>query len=369
MAGMTRIALHPVRPRRTASIAILTLAVLSGACRAAGPAAAPPASADAWAVVDGREIKRDDVEKAYRRTQQAEQTPSEEEAMTAKLTLLNELIIQDVLLAKAKELKIEVPDTELDTAYAEGRKNMPEEAFTQELNRRNLTPADMRDGLRRDMLAQKVIEREVLSKISITDQDVNAFHAANRAQFNRPEDTYRIAQIVVTPVRDQQVANRSGDDATTPQEAGAKAQMLMERLKQGAQLSELASDFSEDPQSAQRGGDLGFVPLSALQKAPAALRDAVLKTAPGTVSVVSNNGGHTLVLVVGKEAAGQRDPSMPEVKEAITATLRNRKEQLLRAAYISAVRNDAVVNNVLAKRLMETQGRMPSLAPAAPGSK
>ena len=76
--------------------------------------------------------------------------------------------------------------------------------------------------------------------------------------------------------------------------------MLMERLKQGAQFSELATDFSEDPQSAPRGGDLGFVPLSALQKAPQALRDAVLKTAPGTVSVVSNNGGHTLVLVVAK---------------------------------------------------------------------
>jgi peptidyl-prolyl cis-trans isomerase SurA len=349
-------------------LATLVLAGLAGACRSTGPAAAP-VSADAWAVVDGREIKRDEVEKAYRRTAQTEQTPSEEEALAAKLTLLNELIIQDVLLAKAKSLKIEVPDSELDTAYADGRKNIPEETFTQELNRRNLTAADMREGLRRDMLAQKVIEREVLSKISITDQDINAFHAANRAQFNRPEDTYRIAQIVVTPVRDQQIGNRTGDDATTPQEAGAKAQMLMERLKQGAQFSELASDFSEDPQSAQRGGDLGFVPLSALQKAPPALRDVVLKSAPGTVNVVSNNGGHTLVLVVAKEPAGQRDPSMPEVKEAITATLKNRKEQLLRAAYISAVRNDAVVNNVLAKRLMETQGKLPSLAPAAPGAK
>ncbi len=369
MAGMIRIARCSLSPRHTGVLVTLVLASLAGACRSTGPAAAPPASADAWAVVDGREIKRDEVEKAYRRSAPTDQTPSEEETLAAKLTLLNELIIQDVLLAKAKELKIELPDTELDAAYAEGRKDIPEEQFTQELNRRNLTAADMRDGLRKDMLAQKVIEREVLSKIAISDQDITAFHAANRAQFNRPEDTYRVAQIVVTPVRDQQIANRSGDDATTPEEAGAKAQMLMERLKQGAQFSELASDFSEDPQSAQRGGDLGFVPLSALQKAPPALRDAVLKTAPGTVSVVSNNGGHTLVLVVGKEPAGQRDPSMPEVKAAITATLKNRKEQLLRAAYISAVRNDAVVNNVLAKRLMETQGTLPSLVPAAPGSK
>ena len=111
--------------------------------------------------MDGREIKRDDVEKAYRRTNQANATPSEEEATVAKLSVLNDLIVQDILLTKARELKLEVADTELDTAYAEARKDIPEEQFQQELNRRSLSAADMRDGLRREMLAQKVIEREV----------------------------------------------------------------------------------------------------------------------------------------------------------------------------------------------------------------
>jgi hypothetical protein len=60
---------------------------------------------------------------------------------------------------------------------------------------------------------------------------------------------------------------------------------------------------------------------------------------------------------------------MPEVKEAITSTLRGRREQLLRAAYLSAIRNDAVVVNHLAQKLVESQGKMPSLAPAAPGAK
>lgn len=319
-------------------------------------------------MVDGREIKREDVEKAYRRTAQPGAAPSEEEALTAKLGLLNDLIVQDILFAKARELKIEVPDSELDTAYANGRKDIPEEAFQQELTKRNLTAADMREGLRRDLLIQKVIEREVGSKIAVSDQDITAFFSANRAQFNRTEDAYRIAQIVVTPVRDQQVNNRTGDDATTPQQAASKAEMLMARLKSGTAFGDLAADFSEDPQTAPRGGDLGFVPLSALQRAPPALRDAVLKAAPGTVSTVSAGGGHTIVLFVGKETAGQRDPSMPEVREAITGTLRGRQEQLLRAAYLSAIRNDAVVVNLLAKRLVESQGKMPSLVPAAPGA-
>lgn len=357
-----------IRPSRPALLVTFVVTGLVAACRPT-PAAPPAVSADAWATVDGREIKRDDVEKAYRRTAQLDPVPSDEEALGAKLGILNDLIVQDVLLAKARELKIELPDSEVDTAYAENRKNIPEERFQQELTKRNLSSADMREGLRRDLLTQKVLEREVISKITVAEEDITAFFNANRAQFNRPEDAYRIAQIVVTPARDQEIANRTGDDATTPQQAAGKAQMLMERLKQGAPFGELAADFSEDPQTAPRGGDLGFVPLSALQRVPPQLRDAVLKSAPGTVSTVSLGGGHTIVLVIAKETAGQRDLTMPEVKEGITQTLRDRKGQLLRAAYLSSIRNDVKVTNYLARRLVEAQGKLPNLAPTAPGAR
>ena len=304
---------------------------LAAACESP-PAASAPVSADAWAVVDGREIRRDDVEKAYRRTAESA-AASEEEALAAKLSLLNELIVQDILVAKAGALKVEVTNAELDTAFADGRKNIPDEAFQKELAKRSLTAADMREGLRRELLAQKVIDREVVSKISVTDQDITDFYNANRAQFNLAENAYHIAQIVVTPVREPEVANRTGDDAATPEAAARKTQMVMERLKAGARFSDLARDYSEDPQTAPRGGDLGFVPVSALNKVPPRLRDAVMKASPGTVNVVSAGGGHTIVLVVAREAAGQRDLTMPAVRDSITATLRGRREQLLRAAY------------------------------------
>ena len=66
-----------------------------------------------------------------------------------------------------------------------------------------------------------------------------------------------------------------------------------------------------------------------------------MKSAPGTVNVVSMAGGHTIVLLLGHETAGQRDPSMPQVRDSITATLRGRREQLLRTAYLSNVRGNA----------------------------
>jgi peptidyl-prolyl cis-trans isomerase SurA len=332
------------------------------------PAARPTPSASAWAMVDGREITADDVDKAYRRTMNSNATPSPEELMTAKLELLNEMVVQDLLVEKAKALKVEVTDAELDSAFAAERKDIPEDAFQAELRTRQLTATDMRDGLRQQLLARKVIEREVGAKVSVTDQEISSFYEANKAQFNFPEDAVHLAQIVVTAGPDQQVGNRSGDDATTPELAQRKMQMLMERLKGGALFAELARDFSEDPESAPRGGDLGFVPVSRIRQAPPQLRDAVLKSEPGTVHTVNAGGVFQIVLVVAREAAGQRDLSTPGVRDGITTTLRGRREQLLRTAYLNALRSDATVVNIAAKKVVEAPGTLPTFGLKAPGT-
>lgn len=350
-------------------LSALVAASLAAACRATPGPATPPATAsdNAWAVVDGRQITRDDVEKAYRRMGDAAQPVSDEESLTAKLSVLNDLILEDILIAKAREAKVEVADKELDNAYAEARKNITDEAYQQELTTRGATAADMRDALRRQLLTQKFVEQQVGAKIAVTAQEVSDFFLANRSQFNLAEEAYHIAQIAVTPAREAQLANRTGDDAATPQAAATKVAMLMERLKAGANFAELARDYSEDPESAPRGGDLGLIPMSRLKQAPQQLRDVVLKKAPGTVSVASAGGAHTLVLVVAHEPAGQRDLSTPGVNDRITEALKSRKEQLLRAAYLTAVREDAHVVNYLARRLVEAQGKLPGAPAPAPG--
>ena len=347
-------------PRLRSALPLLVAAVLVAAagCRST-PSEPETVSPDTWAVVDGRPITREHVDKTFQRTRDVSQTLTDEETLAAKLTLLDNLIIEDILLARARELKVEVPDSELDAAYNEARKDIPEETFQQELTRRNLTAADMREGLRRELLAQKLIEQEVTSKVSVTDQEVTDFFNANRAQFNLTEDTYHLAQIIVTPVPDPQIVNRTGDDATTPQAANAKTAMLMERLKAGATFSDLAMDYSEDPESTPRGGDLGLVPMSALNQAPPALRDAVLKVAPGTARVVTQGGVHRIIFVVAKETAGQRELTTPGVKERISENLRGVREQVLRTAYLAAARADAEVENHLARRVVDAGGTLP----------
>ena len=343
-------------PRTAALWAVVAAVALGAACRSQSAAPAVTVTDDTYAVVNGRQITRDDVDRAFKRAQPSSQPLSDEETLAAKLNVLDQLIVEDLLLAKAQELKIEASQEEIDSAFEGTRRNISEEALQEELKRRQLTADDIREGLRRELLARKVVEHEVAAKVTVSDKEVTDFFNANRSQFNLAEDAYRLAQIVVTPVRDPTPANTEGDDATTPQEAQAKVGGLMKRIKEGAPFDELARAHSEDPQTAPRGGDLGLVPVSALKGAAPALRDAVMKTAPGTVTVVNMGGVQTLVLVQGLEKAGQRDLAMPPVRDNITANLRNRKEQLLRTAYLTALRTDADVVNYFARRIVESRG-------------
>jgi len=348
---------------RAGSLILIALSavVVAAACRQTASTPAKTISADTWAVVDGHEITREQVERTFKRTRDSAQPLSQEEELTAKLSLLNELIVQEILLAKATVQKVTVPDSEVDTAFNNAKKNIPDDAFQQELSRRGITPTDLRDGLRRELLAQKVVNQEVSSGAAVSDQEVTEFFNANRGQFNVAEEAYHLAQIVVTPGRDGQVTNRTGDDAVSPQAAVAKVKMLMERLQAGADFRDLAVAYSEDPDSTPRGGDLGFVPASQVKQSPPPLRDAVLNKAPGSVNVASMGGAFTLVLIVAHEQAGQRDLSTPGVRDGITSTLRGRKEQLLRAAYVTAAQDEAQVENYLARRLVESKGKVPGL--------
>lgn len=363
---MNQTAPRRVRPLFRSAAAIGLLCTGLAACAEREAASPAPPSPDVWATVDGREIRRDQVERAYRRIAPPDATPSDDETLSAKLNILDELIVQNILLERARALNVDVPDTDVDTAFTERRSNIPDDAFAKELEQRGLTVEDMRRDLRRDLVIQRLLEREVGAKISIGDDAVRTFYDENRDQFNVPETQYRIAQIVITPEREAEIRNRRNDDATTPAEAQRKMQMLLKRLESGEDFAVLAADYSEDPQTAPLGGDLGFVPASALNQVAPQLRQAVLKAKPGQVTTVSAGGSHVILLVVARQEAGQRDLASPGVREGITDMLRDRREQLLSAAYVAAARNDARVVNHLARQIVEGGRPMPGLAPAGP---
>jgi peptidyl-prolyl cis-trans isomerase SurA len=341
--------------------AVLAVVFLSACRSTSGPGSSATVSPDTWAVVNGKPVMRADVERAFRQAADPQQTLSEEETLAAKLGMLDDLILEEIIVARAQKDNLQVAEADVDKAYAQAKGNLTDEAFQQQLSARQLSPGDLRDTLRRQLLTQKVFERDITGRVQVTDAEVSQFFEANRQQFNLPEDAFHLAQIVVTPVRDQQVANRTGDDAATPAAANTKVAMIMQRLQQGATFADLARDYSEDPESAPRGGDLGLVPISRVRQAPPALRDATLNLETGRARVVNEGGALTIIYVVSKEKAGQRDLSTPGVKDQITKSLRSRREQLLRTAYLSTARSEADVVNHLARRVVDAQGKPPAV--------
>ncbi len=349
--------------RAAATLGILAALVCAGACK---KQAAP--SPDVWATVNGKEIKRDEVEKYYRsRVNPEGQEPSQEEALSLKLNILDELVNQEILLERAKSLGLEASDGEVEDKFTEAKSPFTEEEFQRKLKESGGTVDDLKRDIRRQLSIQKLINKEVVAKISITDQDVSDFYNQNRAQFNVAETQYRIAQIVVTPRKDPQVRNRKNDDATNDAEARSKCASLMNRLNHGADFAQLAMDYSEDPVTAATGGDLGFISESALNQSDPALKKAVLALKPGQISgVITLRDSYRILKLIAREAPGQRELADPQVQQSIRDALRSRKEQLLRAAYLATARDATKVTNYLARLVVDSAGKLPEAAKPAP---
>jgi len=333
--------------------------LLGGGCRrqqAPGP--------DIWAVVDGTEIHRQEVEKYYRtRVNPEGQAPSQDEALTLELSILDELINDEILLERAAKLNLVATDGEVEDKFTESKNPYTDDEFQRKLKDAGLTADDLKRDLRRQLSVQKLLNREVVAKIAITDQDVANYYNANRAQFSVAEPQFHVAQIVVTPQANPQFHNRKNDDATNELEARRKVNMLEQQLSTGEDFNQLAMDYSEDPTAAS-GGDLGFVPESALNSADPALRAVLMKMHTGEISApIKVKDGYRILKLIAREPAGQRLLSDAQVQQSIRDTLRSRKEQLLRAAYVSVARDQAHVANYLAQEILESSGKLPVVEP------
>jgi peptidyl-prolyl cis-trans isomerase SurA len=348
--------------RRAAALLPVAAVLLSGL---AGCSQNERHAPDVWAVVNGTEIRRDDVEKYYRSQVNPEaQKPTQEDSLSLKLNVVEQLINNEILLERAKKLNLQASDGEVEDKFTELKSPFTEDEFQRQLKARGMSVDDLKRDLRRQLSIQKLLNREVAAKITITDQDVTDFYNSNLNQFNVAEPQYRISQIVITPRKDLQIRNRKNDDATNEAEAQRKAKMIMDKLNSGADFAQLAMDYSEDVNTTSNGGDLGYIPESSLNQSDAALKKLVLSLKPGQVSqpIVLKDSSIRILKLVAREAAGQRGINDPQVQQTIRDTLRDRKEQLLRAAYLAVARDEAKVTNYLAEQVVETAGKLPDAA-------
>lgn len=321
------------------------------------------APANVAATVNGRAITYADLEKQYQSqfgasgdehaAKAAPEKESDDQIEIQKLEVLRTLIDGEVMLQRAEKQGLMATDADVEAKYNELKAPYTQEEFQKQLNQRKMTSDDLKAQLRRDLSVAKLFNKEITSQISITDKDISDFYNENKASFNLAEPQIHMAQILVTPNADPNVRNLKNDKAQDDGQAKKKIDSLYNRLRQGEDFAMLAQNYSEDPNSSQNGGDLGFIPESALEKANIDLRKAVMALRPGEItSVLHTSEGYRILKVISREPAGQRDLTDPKVQQTIRETLINRKDQLLKAAYYEVARNDAKVVNYFAIRIM-----------------
>ncbi len=340
-------------------------AVLFGACLllAGVGCSSKQAGDDVMATVNGRKITRTEVQKYYdNQVADSPQKPGLEQADTLRLNILRELIDNEILMQRAEKLGLLATDEEVNAKLAEIKAPYTQEEFNKRLKDRQLTLEDFKRDLRRSLTIDKVINKEVTSKINISDEDITNYYNQHKAEFNLIEPQYHLAQILVTSQPNPQVKNMKAQNEA---EARKKIQMVENRLDSGEDFATVAMAYSEQPETAQNGGDLGFIAESSL-KADKTAFDAISKLKPGQYSAilpVSDPNSHQvfgfrIVKMISKEVAGQRELKDPRVQQAIREQLRDRREQLLKAAYYESIRDKATVQNYFAEQLLKQAATM-----------
>jgi peptidyl-prolyl cis-trans isomerase SurA len=310
---------------------------------------------DVWAEVDGQTITRDQVERVYksRASQGSDDTSNPDQVLSLKLSILNELINNQILIEHASYSRISVSEAEIDTRIAELQSPYAKDEFEKKLRDQGMTPEDLRQQVRENLVINKLINKEINSRIAVSDAEVAQYYERNKASFDVPETAFHLAQIAVTPVADPETRNLKNDDAKTPQAAERKIRALYAELQHGTDFAKVAQEYSEDPRTASMGGDMGFITVSSVNANPI-LRQVVPTLQVGQYSPIfrAQDGFHIMKLL-DKEEKGLHPLTDPEVQSSIRQALTNIKEQLLKQAYIEDLRNKAKVVNYLASEIVE----------------
>ena len=317
---------------------------------------------DVVATVNGHAIMRADMNRAYQdQLAQAQgQQSSPEEADSLRLSSVRQLINEEIFVQRAAKLNITATPEEVDAKVAEMKAPFPaEEQFEAQLKATGRTLEDLKRDIRRSLTVDKLLNKEIKSKISVTDADVTSYYNQHKADFNLIEPRYHIAVIRVTSVPSPQPGNLQNSKATTDAEAKKKIQALKNRLDSGEDFAAIAQNFSEDPSTASSGGDMGFPFESQLKSDPTA-GQAILKLKPGQVTDIypildpqsKKTLGYAIYKLIDREPQGQREISDPVVQQSIRELLRSGRSQLVQNAYFEMLRDQAKVENFFAEQIV-----------------
>lgn len=281
------------------------------------------------ALVNGQPIAYNDFEMQYEMLKNRMRASGKPEAQIKKDTLEflinNELLYQDSLKSG---IKIDKKKIDEELASFKARFN-DQKKFDEWLTTTGLTVERLTGHLRHNMAVRELVDKEIASKVKVSEKKVEEFYNQNPQYFQKPESA-RARHILIKVEKDA--------DKKTKEAARQKLVDLKKRLDKGEKFEDLAKENSDCPSSSQ-GGDLGFFTrgkmVPSFEKAAFALK-------PGEISdIVETQFGYHLIQLV--ERKGPEKVELKEVKSHIEEQLKKNEMTDAVQAYIDNLRKTAKI--------------------------
>lgn len=315
-----------------------------GKKEAAKPSAAPPAAStaagpeaqakpvpaqlpDVVARVNGEDVTRTELELAVRTLEQrARSTVPPEQRDNVYRQVLDRVIGFHLLAQEARSRKVIAAPWDVDKQLGDLKKQFPNEAaFVQMLQSRGVTLEQLRKETEDTLAVNQMLQAEIEPQVKVQDPDIKTFFDQNRPRFHEPE-TVHASHILIRA--DQQA------DAATKAKAKAQAEDLLKQLRKGAVFADLAKKSSQDPGSAQNGGDLGFFARDQMVE-PFARAAFALKAGEMSGVVETPFGYHIIQMHQAKPA---RDVGFDEAKEQIREYLATQQREQKSQAFVDQLK-------------------------------
>jgi peptidyl-prolyl cis-trans isomerase C len=296
--------------------------------------AAPQNSpADVLAKVNGTAITRAETERATQvllSQNRAPQNLPPEIMKQAENAALDQLISAELLYQAGRKREIKDLDKQITDKVSQGKAQFGTPAeYEAALKANNLTENDLLESIRKSIVINNLLEKDIVSKIVVTDADLKKYYDENLDKFKLPEK-YHASHILI-----------GVDPQAKPEEkqkAREKAETIRKKILAGEDFATLAKAESSCP-SKEQGGDLGSFGKGEMvpefEKATAALK-------PGGISeVVETQFGYHVIKLIEKNDAGT--VKFDEAKDKIKDYLKQTKTQKAVMDYVAELKSKASI--------------------------
>ncbi len=308
------------------------------------PQAAQPVDPGQLPAVDarcnGREIKKEElVERAQGMRQLSQRQGAGVPPLTAKLFrgVLDGMIAHQLLLEEAKKLGISITDAEVERQISQIKSQFPsQEVFQKQLAANQMTEEKLRQEIRGDdNKVNKLIQTRIMPTVQVSDADARSFYDQNQERMKTPPAVHLRHILIAVPPQ---------APAADRETARKKAEDLLQKIKDGGDFAQLASQNSNDPGSAARGGDLSWMRQG--QAVPAFEKAAFALKQPNEVSpVVETRFGYHIIQLV--ERREPQTVPFEEARERIGRMLQERKVQEAIEAHVRDLKSKAKVETYI----------------------